>query len=297
MKLCRILTKFFIIAIIFLPACKTDRKNNQETVDYDSINLDKPENVLASFDTTGEGLPIFYNMYLSVDMSSMFKTAGAVFDNDLLSKPDKSTDYITSSKKSLNLGVYAVDLSYCRVFEQFEMAGRYFNSMQKLSEELGIPSEHFVNTAKRFDRNITDKDSLITIANEVYSTTDKYLKDNEQYSSAAQIIMGGWVEAMHIAFNIAESSKDIDIIERIAEQKHSLANLLEMLSGYKENESVKEYLKKLTALQSSFNSFDVNVDDNFDPESETGKKILAGYLIKMSELQKEINQIRSEIIS
>ena len=45
----------------------------------------------------------------------------------------------------MNLGVYAVDLTYARVFEQIEMAGKYFNAMEKLAEELGIPSNFFEN--------------------------------------------------------------------------------------------------------------------------------------------------------
>ncbi len=288
---------FFLFIFVFTFACKTDRKTGEGIVNLDSIDIDEPKNVLVGFDTVGEGLPIFYNMYLSVDMATMFKAAGAAFNDDLLNAPDRSSDYITSSKKALNLGVFAVDLSYCRVFEQYETAGRYFNAMQKLAEELGIPSDHFVNTAKRFDRNFTNKDSLIAIANEVYVTTDKYLRDNEQFSAAAQIILGGWTEAMHVAFNVAKASRNIDIIERIAEQKSSLANLIEMLSKYSHDEAVEENLNKLRALQKAFDLFVVKVDASFDEDSESGRKAIDDYLVKMTELQKIVNQMRKGMIS
>ena len=36
----------------------------------DNINLNENRKVIISFDTIGEGLPIFYNMYLSVEMSA-----------------------------------------------------------------------------------------------------------------------------------------------------------------------------------------------------------------------------------
>ena len=68
-------------------------------------------------------------------------------------------------------------------------------------------------TAKRFDRNIDNKDSLIKIANEVYMAADTYLKENERYNAAAQIILGGWTEAIYIAIDMAKSTRDFDIIE------------------------------------------------------------------------------------
>jgi hypothetical protein len=283
-----------LISILF--ACKqSGRSGSAEGTD--SISLEEIKPLVHKFDTMGEGLPIFYNMYLSVEMSSLFEASGAVFEQELLNSPDKITDYVTSSKKALNLGVYAVDLSYSKVFEQFETAGKFFNAMQRMAEELGIPSNYFENTAKRFDRNINNKDSLITIANEVYMATDNYLRENERYSAAAQIILGGWVEAVHIAADIAARTKDYDIIERLAEQRVSLTNVIKMLKSYDDDVTIKQNLQKLNQLQSLFDSFVVKVDANFNPASAEGKKTIQGYLIQVNEIGKKINQIRSEIVS
>ena len=224
----------------------------------------------------GEGLPIFYNMYLSVEMSSLFQSSGAVFKQELLNSPDKISNYVTSSKKALNLGVYAVDLSYSKVSEQLETAGKYFNAMQRMAEEMGIPSDYFENTAERFDRNINNKDSLIKIANEVYMASDNYLRENERYAASAQIILGGWVEAIHIASKIAASTKDIDIIERLAEQRISLANVINMLNEYSSDVDINKNLQKLKQLQPVFDSFVVDVDANFDPASASRKKGYSG---------------------
>ena len=50
----------------------------------DSISLGDIKPLVHSYDTLGEGLPIFYNMYLSVEMSSLFQASGAVFKPELL---------------------------------------------------------------------------------------------------------------------------------------------------------------------------------------------------------------------
>jgi hypothetical protein len=291
--------RFFIIPatilLMLLIACKSGDRSGTDQIDLEGISLEKDTMILDSKDTVGQGLPIFYNMYLSVEMSTLFESIGAVFDADLLNSTSKIPEYITSSKKALNLGVYAVDLSYSRIFEQIEYTGRYFNAMQKLSEELGIPSDFFQNTAKKFDRNINDKDSLIIIANEVYAATDNYLKENERYSAAAQIILGGWTEAMHIAVDVANESKQIEVFERVAEQKYSLENLIDMLENHKDDEVILDYLSRLEQLRQPFSKLYEIVNADFDPSASEGKKHIETISAQITRLGKHIDEIRNEI--
>jgi hypothetical protein len=285
-----------MVLTILFSSCKREGKTgNSDTMD--SISLSEIKPLMHEFDTMTDGLPIFYNMYLSVEMSSLFQSSGAVFKQDLLNSPDKISNYVTSSKKALNLGVYAVDLSYAKVSEQLETAGRYFNAMQKMAEEMGIPSDYFNNTAERFDRNISNKDSLIKIANEVYMASDNYLRENERYAASAQIILGGWIEALHIAASVASSTKDIEIIERFAEQRISLTNVISMLNEYSSDADISRNLEKLKQLKPVFDSFVVNVDGDFNPSSVEGKKIMQDYLAKVDEIGKQIRSIRLDIIS
>jgi hypothetical protein len=287
----------FICFMVIAGSCKQSGKTTG-TEEIDSIDLSDIAPLVHETDTLGGvGLPIFYNMYLSVEMNSLFQSSGATYKPELLNSPDKMSNYITSAKKALNLGVYAVDLSYAKVSEQLETAGRYFNAMQRMAEEMGIPSDYFKNTAERFDRNIDNKDSLIKIANEVYMASDNYLRENERYAASAQIIMGGWVEAIYIATYVASSTKDIDVIERLAEQRISLTNLIGMLDEYNSDMDIDKNLQKLKQLQPVFNSFVVDINGDFDPATADGKKLIQSYLVKVGEINKHIKAIRSEIIS
>jgi hypothetical protein len=285
----------FLLALMII-SCRSKVKNEQ-VIEFDSISLAAKEIPLNPLDTAGEGLPIFYNMYLSVELSSLFESAGAVFTPELMNNVDKTNEYITSSQQAVNLGVYAVDLSYARVFDQVETAGRYFNAMKQLSEELGIPSDYFENTVKRFERNFTDKDSLIFLANEVYMTTEEYLKENERYTTAALIILGGWVEAIHIAINVAAESEDANIIERLIEQKYSLNNLLIMLSEHKDNDVVNNFIKKLDSVKKGFNEIDVVFDVDFDENTEAGKALIKKSIDQVENLGTVVSAFRKELVN
>ncbi|MBN1596827.1 MAG: hypothetical protein JW894_00895 [Bacteroidales bacterium] len=290
-----ILIKIFI-ASLFFPGCRSDHKP-ANVLDFDSIDFTESESHISPLDTLGEGLPIFYNMYLSVELSSLFESAGAVFKSELMNNTDKVSEYITSSQKAINLGVYAVDLSYAKVFDETETASRYFYVMQQLAKELGIPGEYFENTVQRFERNIADKDSLIYLANEVYVTTERFLKENERYTSAAMIITGGWVEAIYIAVDVAIESKDPEIIERLIDQKYSLNNLMLMLSEHKDNEVVTEYLKELSNLKTEFDKITIMFDIDFNERSPTGKELINKAVLQIREFGLNVSKLRVKMIS
>ena len=136
--------------------------------------------------------------------------------------------------------------------------------MQKLATEMGIPDDQFYISVKRIETNLTNKDSLVKIANEVYLSTDNYLKDNERENSAALIILGGWIEALYIATNLeTNETNDFELLNRIAEQKYSLVNLLNLLKKYENDKVIKVYIKKLIDLQISFTKFNINEKVNF----------------------------------
>lgn len=295
MKLSATSILYTLCLIVVTMGCNQGTNTNAG-LGIDSISLEEPVPMQYMYDTTGVGIPIFYNMYLSVELNSLFESSGAVFRKDLLNQPENVVDYITSSKKALNLGVFAVDLSYSRLFEQLETAAQYFNAMQRMAEELGIPSNYFENTAQRFERNINNKDSLIKIANEVYMATDLYLKENERYGAASQVIIGGWIEAIFIASDVAIATRDFEIIERLAEQRYSLSNLLDMLGNYDDDVIIENYIGELKRLQPTFDAFVIKMQESFDPESPEGMQEIQGYLATVDQINSQIKRIRTEIV-
>ena len=276
----------------------SDQARNMEEFIGDDSTLaavihDMPNAVL---DRDGIGQPIFYNMYLEVELSSLFDAAGASFNQELLNSATKVPDYLTSSQQAANLGIYAVDLSYARVFNQVQVATKYFHAMRKLAEALEIPLDYFENTIKRFENNNDNIDSLIALANEVYVTTDEYLKENRRNTTAAIIIMGGWIEAMYIAADVAEDSRDAEIVERFVYQKGSLNNLIMMLEVYKEHNSVVEYLQRLNKIRETFAKVNVEFKAGFDPASADGKKFVDNALKQIIPLQQEISSFRADLV-
>jgi hypothetical protein len=101
----------------------------------------------------------------------------------------------------------------------------------------------------------------LQIISETYSSADTYLKENGRGNTATLIIMGGWVEALYIATNIVVYEGDIagnEIVKRIAEQKYSLNNLIELVKSYPGDKELQTYLEPLYDLQKSYDKVEIS---------------------------------------
>lgn len=271
-----------ICGLCFIYACKSEQQPNGITTEVTQTDS------TALIDTTAiedGGIRIFYNMYLSVEMHTLFKSINATFNKKLLNPYENANQYEISGEKAVNLGIYAVDLSYSRAFDQIDFAGNYLKAMHKLATDLGIPGDKFYLSVQRIEQNVSNKDSLVKIANELYSATDNYLKDSDRESAAALVVLGGWTEAMYIATHMVnKKQKDIEFLERIAEQRTSLKNLIELLNKYKDNKNVVPYLESLNKLTTSFNEFIVD-ESNLDATYK-----------QLAEVNSTVQMLRKEIV-
>lgn len=289
MKNLRLLSICLLLIPALLWQCKPNKGTSASSASADSATAAKTATVdefTATFDSLQKGIPVFYNMYLTVDMSRLFKVEGSAFTPEWLNPVGNVANYGLSGKKALNLGVYAVDLSYIRTYDQLEKSRPYFDAMRNLSKDLGIPDDFVVKMSDRFDKNISNKDSMMKIANEIYHTTNKYLKDNERGASSVLIILGGWTEAMSLATHIsAEKPANTELLSKIADQKSSVSDLLSLLEENKTDKLISSFI---TPLQDLKNAFDKLTFDEKNPKKSAAQ---------FKDIFGKINNLRNQVIN
>jgi len=201
---------------------------------------------------------IFYSLYLPDEISRIFENVGANFDPDIPNSPDNFSYYSEPMDIAISLGVYGVDLNYARLFEQNALTANYFTVIQILSEKLGISDNYYEDLFKRLENEYQNRDTVATIAGQVYERTDDFLKSRGQDSHAALIVFGAWIEALYIACEILEDNpENIEILDRIAEQKYSLNSLIFLLSNYNDPIEITEYVLMLKRLRKAFDRFEI----------------------------------------
>ena len=187
-------------------------------------------------------------------ISDLIKEISLSYNSDLLNPAENRLNYSTTEKKALNLGIYTADLGYINVYEQFSHTAKYIKAVRSLSSELQILNTYTEEILYKLEENQQNKDSLNRIFAEAYRETDIYLSDNDRGEVSVLIMIGGWVEGLHLMTQISKEQKNKILLDRIGEQKYSLDNILKLLSQYNTDKtlSINEIFDKLSDLQNSF---------------------------------------------
>ncbi|MDX1903590.1 MAG: hypothetical protein SFU27_05475, partial [Thermonemataceae bacterium] len=178
-----------------------------------------------------------------------------------LNNADNAENYLgTSQKTALNLGVYLVDLGYNSLYLKSQEGLKYLKSVKKLSDQLNILDDQTKSMLTRFESNLENRDSLLTIAREGYFTIDNYLHKNERKDASAYILVGSWIEGLYLGTslvkenpNFATDEKYKPILWRIGGQKESLNNLISLLNKFDKNNH-KDLIAKLEELKKIYES-------------------------------------------
>lgn len=222
---------------------------------------------------------------------------GAGKSTQHLNNPDNAKNYVDNKAKALNFGVYATDFLYCSTFDYGTEGLKYFVTVKKLGDELGISGAISESTMERIKSNIGKNDSLTNISNTLYYSAISELEGSDKASVLALVIAGGWVESMHLVTNMVTKFDAANpAIERIAEQKFTLENLTAYLGQYSSDENVSSVAAQLNDLMAVYNSLEEQTSEGGVTMQGNNKVLGGGSDINMTEAQfKQISDKIHEI--
>ncbi len=238
-----------------------------------------------------------------IQISMMLKKSGANYNKTSLNSTLNLSNYSTNFSKALNLGIYGADLGYATIYDQTQDAIAYLNAIKQLADVLGISGAFEKNTLQRFQNNIGVKDSVLAIITEAFRQSDGFLKNNERKDVGALIVAGGWIEALYFMTNVAKSSNNQEIVNRIGEQKITLDNLIKLLMGFQEQKEVGTLIDKLLELTNIYENIQFSYTYK-EPTIDTVKKLTvinSESNVKMSKEQlkditEKVTKLRTEIV-
>lgn len=231
-----------IVVSILLQACGNQNEN------------DTAEETIIQTEPEQKNENIFYALPSPLQLGKILQRAGASFDKTLLNKTENVANYTTTLAKALNLGVYCADLSYAAIFDQPQEIIIYLNASKKLADELGASSVYSADIVKRIETNSGKRDSILPLLGEILLNSNEAFKENEQQNIAALVAAGGFIEGLYIGTKVTEKATDkAPIIQRIAELKGSLDNMLQILENQKNNKDITAIINDLKTIQTIYN--------------------------------------------
>jgi len=236
-----------------------------------------------------------YNQIPSPDeMFGFIKESGLTYNVELLNSTANANSYTDPNREALNFGIYSADLAYAAAYQEFDVAIKYFGTIQKLSDRVGISGAFSKELIQKIQENLDNPDSLLENSSASYFSVVDYLTQNEQGGKLGVIAAAGWLETVYIVVNSANYKKDKKAVARLADQKLTLENLLDYLEQYTANDGDKTILKKLTNLATLFDYLNVK-------DAKARMVLGGGSSVSMTEAQfnaikDKVNEIRNNIV-
>lgn len=268
-----VMTKIFLAIcsfIIVLTSCNqtNSSKNNIKK------NIDKELEIDDELvEDITKAKQIFYALPSPIETAMLIKRASTDYDEQLLNPTTNSSKYTTSRAKALNFGVYGADLSYASLFSQTQTSIQYMVVSKKLADELGILGFIGKGFITRLEKNINNRDSSMNIITEGFMNSSSYLKESGRPEMAALIISGGWIEGLYIATSLTKASpNNNELIDRIIDQKLSLAILINLLNDYNENSDIQYVSELVKEIKSIYDQIQI-VTSKVEPITDQEAKI------------------------
>lgn len=189
---------------------------------------------------------------------------GVEYNNAMLADAKKQLATNTEFSKALALGVYNIDMSYAMVNNKGEDVLKFMKTVMTTSDALGLKAALDQMIGKRLERNMSNRDSLLKISDEIYVKSDSYLRTNERVYTASSIFAGSWIESLYLTCKIAESVPDAVAKEKaykhVWDQRFYLKNLTDLLNDYKDK-------KECVALNDELKKIHTEIDAIKDPKN------------------------------
>ncbi|MEO6302973.1 MAG: hypothetical protein ABIP51_07355 [Bacteroidia bacterium] len=218
----------------------------------------------------------FFQVPSPGEMLTFIKMVGGKNNKNtsFLNVPANEKNYTDNKSKALNFGIYSCDLSYCSIFEIGSEALKYFASVKRMGDQIGVSTAIKPEVLKRLEKNVGSSDSLAVITDDVYFSSFEALEDSKQGPTLALVVAGGWLESIYIATNLAKYEEKSPVIERLADQKYTLENLVEFLKKHESDPNVAAVKADFDGLLAEFNK--ISEKDVTAAGKEGGKTAMLG---------------------
>lgn len=261
----------------------------------------------VSIDTTGvssSGTMRFEGEIISIPspvlIAAVLQKNNIQFKQDLLNQLQNKNKYVNETKKALNLGVYGANLAYLSNYNMGQTTVDYFDAVASLASELEILDKVDRKIISSFQSNMDHRDSLLALNGDFFRAADLYLKSSERTHLSSYILIGGWVESMHLIMDAAGQNEELR--KRLAEQKYSAGSIKYLISKLNDTAfskikaELENVCKTLEGLESTY-VYRQPINDQ--REKKTYLRSLSSVKLpddKLATLKEQVSTVRNLII-
>jgi hypothetical protein len=267
---------------------------------------DKDQNA-ADFQAAEDSLKqqieeVVYNIPSPSEIPYLLQATGAEFNENLINSRKKVDQYTSrNDKAALNMGVYAADVGYLTSYDKTQEAIDYLNACKTLADNLGVIGTFDTQILEKFEKNISNKDSVTHLLDQTVKQTEVFLKDDSRNKLSSLVIAGSFIEGLYISTgliktypkNLLPEDNRIQVLTPlmrvVLQQKKSVGELLKMLQTVEQTEPITAIVTDLTALDKAYAA--LNIEEQI--KNNRGDLVLSDK--NLEEVTKIVEKLRKGI--
>ncbi len=197
---------------------------------------------------------VLHQMPTPNELFVQVKTLSGQGDRSYLNPASQADRYATLRSRAIAFGVYSTDLVYASTFQLNVEVARYYLATKKLAESLGLTTVFTDAEFIRLESNLTRGDSLEIISNEVYMNAYEKLEEADMGPVLTLVLIGGWVESMHLMMVHGAELDEVVTRQRVAEQRSTLEHLIALSESESSDPDVAELRYRLSGILDLYDS-------------------------------------------
>ncbi|MES2763800.1 MAG: hypothetical protein V4677_16410 [Bacteroidota bacterium] len=293
-------TIIFALSSIVLLSCTDSEKKTKE----EELMKQTTEN-LQAISISREVLDeMMQTLPSPIETANLITQEKSEFNKDLLIPSKNSESFPDKYSQALALGGYGVDLGYLNLNNKMLYVIDYLESINTISKELNVNQFLDFSALNDLAKNRNNVDSLIEISTKNFNQIDEYLRTQNRGDLSVLILIGSWVEGLHMFNNIAKENPSEEINKRIGEQKVIIDNIYAILDKIENIAYYKDLKNRLTGLKNVYNKVQISyvyqepvmkevngqlvVEDNSKSIVQVSKQDLASINTEIIKLREEI---------
>jgi hypothetical protein len=236
---------FNLILLLTILSCSENRP------DQDQQQIEEPGGSNIILASTRD---IFKTLPSPVETAELIVQTDVKFDYKILNPLHNIPFYETSQSMALNLGIYCADLSFICLYDQKQLSFEYLGAVKALSDGLGLVHLLSQNDIIMLEENLFNKDSIKMLVEELFFNSGEFLNDNNRPEIALMVVVGGWIEGLYIAMQMARQSGRInkELVDRLVEQYESLLLVIKSLENFSNLPQIKGVLADMLRLKAIY---------------------------------------------
>jgi len=280
--------------LLYTASCGGNETDKKEELKDAVVAVDSTPTTSNNSETS------LYTLPSPMQIASILKKAGLKYYTGLTNSTDNLNKYNSGNtvSKTLIMGVYLSDLSYCMLNKKMDEGKNYFKTCTQLSESIGLAKAFQDNNVpQRLEKNMSNEDSVSNIMSEIQLQSDNMLEENQQEYISTIAFSGAWIECMYIGTQVYIKEKNVNVSTNIIEQMGIAENIIKALKANQSKDAdITVLLQDMNALNDMYNNFkSVKEIKATDPDVIDPAKITIG-VDELLGFSNKINEIRTRLV-